>query len=78
MYKGASRIYPAYTRGWGAPGAVAGSLTRRAGLRGLQIEKTSISAKTLVLEFRYLKHPWTSSRCVRVRMTSAGAQVRRR
>ena len=28
MYKGASRIYPAYTRGWGAPGAVAGSDVR--------------------------------------------------
>ena len=67
MYKGASRIYPAYTRGWGAGARRAPLLVRtfavRCSLAGpsLQIEKTSISAKTLVLEFRYLKHPWTTS-----------------
>ena len=62
MYKGASRIYPAYTRGWGAGARRAPLLVRTfavrcslAGPPSLQIEKTSISAKTLVLEFRYLK-----------------------
>ena len=53
MYKGASRIYPAYTRGWGAGARRAPLLVRtfavRCSLAGpsLQIEKTSISAKTL-------------------------------